>query len=40
MKKIVFFLIVGILLVSCGKIGDPFYKEKESNYQAKVKFYT
>ncbi len=34
-KKIFFFLILSCLLVSCGKKGDPIYKDsnKETNLQ-------
>tara|TARA_B100000989_G_scaffold64945_1_gene45025 strand:+ start:950 stop:1081 length:132 start_codon:yes stop_codon:yes gene_type:complete len=35
-KKIFLFLILSILTVSCGKKGDPIYKEpeKESNLES------
>ena len=38
-KKIFFFLALSYLIVSCGKKGDPIYKEseKESNLESVFK---
>ena len=38
-KKIFFFLTLSYLIVSCGKKGDPIYKnpKKETNLQTAIK---
>ncbi len=33
-KKIYIFLFIGLLIASCGKKGDPIYKENRKNFES------
>ena len=35
-KKIYIFIFLGILIISCGKKGDPIFNENQKNQSSKI----